>query len=445
METPKDPFQTRTPNSGSGAIPKRVNNVDFWVSATDPSKIKPLISKTQLSKLDPHTTKTQSSRLDSQATNTQAFKLDPHTTKSLKHPKSQPPKPLSPITHKIATRNSFAIFDDLDLGDDIPHDFSQQQVNIESNIPYSQGSISSAEVDDPPEFDSASVNISERESNTKLTSESSNPADAECPQTTKRTSPPKTSYPEEQKKEKSVINSEHPQISQRMNPPPNSPNTASKLKGENAQTSIYKDSRGKIKVKDWSKFVPEEIPPFDKNSKTKFRNTIDHFENEILHFLRERTPSRHRLSIDVDQVRRTVKSFNDLTDANEKTSQQLFKEVKEAAEHYAHFKRGCYHHTTNPLTVPLKHHQKQQQQLSQPHTHQEQSQFQTKDNITFNIGTDNSPPPLIKKQQYKHPTPPDATPLKKEEDNTDTNAPQPIQSGETKTKRMLRSNSTILN
>ena len=93
------------------------------------------------------------------------------------------------------TRNSFAILNDLDLGDDIPHDFSQHQFNMEAN---SQGSdffdsISSADVDDPPEFDPDSVNINERESNNKL-SESSNPADMECPQTTRRSSPPPNFY-----------------------------------------------------------------------------------------------------------------------------------------------------------------------------------------------------------------------------------------------------------
>ena len=97
-------------------------------------------------------------------------------------------------------------------------------------------------------------------------------------------------------------------------------------------------------------------------------------------------------------------------------------------------KRNYYKHTTNPLTAPLKkEHQQTQQQLSQ--SHQDQPQFQTKENITFNIGTDDTPPPIIKKQQYKHPTPPDATSHKHEKDNIDTSAPQYIQSGETKTKK----------
>ena len=72
--------------------------------------------------------------------------------------------------------------------------------------------------------------------------------------------------------------------------------------------------------------------------------------------------SSNRFSIDGDQVRRTVKSFNDLTDANMKTSQQLYKEVKEAAELYSHVKRDYYKNTTNPLTIPLK------KELQQMHT-----------------------------------------------------------------------------
>ena len=119
--------------------------------------------------------------------------------------------------------------------------------------------------------------------------------------------------------------------------------------------------------------------------------------------------------MDGDQVRRTVKSINDLTSANEKTSRQLFKEVKEAAELYSNVKRDYYKHTTNPLTIPLN---KDQQQLSQS-LQLEKPQFQTKEDITFNIGTDVTPPPIIKKQNYKHPTPPDATADK--HDNNGTN------------------------
>ena len=137
---------------------------------------------------------------------------------------------------------------------------------------------------------------------------------------------------------------------------------------------------------------------------------------------------------------------------NERTSQQLFKEVKKAAEHYSHVKRDYYQHTTNPLTIPLKKElqqpqiQQSQQQLTQslqPQSKQEQSQFQSKENITFNIGTDKAPSPIVKKQ-YKHPTPPDAISLNQEGVNTDTDTPQLTQTRETKTKRMLRSNSTII-
>ena len=193
-----------------------------------------------------------------------------------------------------------------------------------------------------------------------------------------------------------------------------------------------------------------ETPPFHKDKKSKFRNTIDHFESEIPHFLKERTPSRHRLSIDGDQVSRTVKSFNDFTDANMRTSQQLFKEVKKAAELYCNVKRHYYQHTTNPLTIPLKNvpqqtqtHQSKQQpsQSLQPQSKQEQSQFRSRENITFNIGADNTPSPKIKKQHYKHPTPPDATSLNQDEGNSDNETSQLTQ---TKTKRMLRSNSTII-
>ena len=106
----------------------------------------------------------------------------------------------------------------------------------------------------------------------------------------------------------------------------------STLKRENKQQNIKKDCIELEKVKDLSKFIPGEIPPFNKDSKTKFRNTIVHSESEVPHFLRERTSSRQRQTIDGDQVRKTVKSFNDLLNANEKTSQQLYKEVKEAAE-----------------------------------------------------------------------------------------------------------------
>ena len=50
-----------------------------------------------------------------------------------------------------------------------------------------------------------------------------------------------------------------------------------------------------------------------------------------------------------------------------------------------------------------------------------------------------------KKHHYKHPTPPDATSLKQEEGNTDNDSPQLTQITETKTRRMLRSNSTLIN
>ena len=105
----------------------------------------------------------------------------------------------------------------------------------------------------------------------------------------------------------------------------------------------------------------------------------------------------------------------------------------------ANVKRDYYKHSTNPLAVPLKkeHHPVQT-------TQQDQLQFKTNESITFNIGSDDTPPPIIKKQQYKHPTPPDATSQKHGEDIKDTNVPQNIQPSETKTRRILRSNSTII-
>ena len=434
LETPMDPFQSKTPYSASGAIPKRVNNIEFWVSANDPSKMKPLISKTQPSTLGPHTSKAQPSKLDPPV-----YKLNPHTTKTsksiphptmaqpskLKSPKPQPPKPPKPVTQEINTSNSFAVLEDLELGDEAPHDYSQQQIINEANIPYSQGSdffdsISSAEVDDPPEFEPENINIIERDCEHMLNS--SIPADSESPQILPRIPPPLAT---------SNSNSETGNM--------HSHTTAKK--GDDQHND---NNKRESKVRDWSKFIPAEIPPFDKDRKTKFRNTIDHFESEVPHFLRERIPSSNRFSIDGDQVRRTVKSFNDLTDANLKTSQQLYKEVKEAAEHYTHVKRDYYKNTTNPLTIPLKKElQQSQQQTSQPP--HKQAHFESKENITFNIGTDNTPSPKVKKHHYKHPTPPDATSLKQEEGNTDNDSPQLTQATETKTKRMLRSNSTIIN
>ena len=89
-----------------------LNNLNFNIPTAQPSKLKAQPTKTEPTKINPQTVKTQ--------------------------PKPQPPKPY--VTHRISTNNSFAVLDDLDLGEDSPHDYSQHQLNFESNIPYSQGS-----------------------------------------------------------------------------------------------------------------------------------------------------------------------------------------------------------------------------------------------------------------------------------------------------------------
>ena len=143
LETPCNPFESRSSNLNTGAIPKKSRNAEFRVNTSDPTNPRPFSSETQPSKLNPHLTKAQSSKSNLQAINTQACKLDSQDTKNqsrYKTLKPHPPRPLSPNTQELVTRNSFAILDDLDLGDDSPHDYSQQQMNLETNIPYSQGS-----------------------------------------------------------------------------------------------------------------------------------------------------------------------------------------------------------------------------------------------------------------------------------------------------------------
>ena len=133
----------------------------------DPNNLKPNISSAQPSKFKPQVTKTHPSKLIPQTVKTQPSKLKP-----------LPPKPHSPVTQRTITSNSFAVLEDLDLGDDCPHDFSQQQLNFETKYPYSQGSdffdsISSTDVDDPPEFEPRSYN-NERDNNSNLMSDTPN-------------------------------------------------------------------------------------------------------------------------------------------------------------------------------------------------------------------------------------------------------------------------------
>ena len=191
METPNDPFEVRPSNPNSGAIPKTSGNADHWVSSSISNNLKAKISTAQSSKSKTQSIKKQHSKFN-QTVKTQL--------------KPQPPKSHFHVSHEITTNNSFAILEDLDLEDDSPHDFSQQQLNFETNIPYSQGSdffdsISSTDVDDPPEVEPRSCN-SVQEDNNNLISDTSKQVKlkqmdrvtiVECPQTPQKMTLPLTS------------------------------------------------------------------------------------------------------------------------------------------------------------------------------------------------------------------------------------------------------------
>ena len=49
LETPCDPFETRSSNTSSGAIPKKSKNAEFWVISSDSTNLRPLTSTSQTS------------------------------------------------------------------------------------------------------------------------------------------------------------------------------------------------------------------------------------------------------------------------------------------------------------------------------------------------------------------------------------------------------------
>ena len=128
-------------------------------------------------------------------------------------------------------------------------------------------------MDDPPEFDPRS-GISAQEDNIDLIAN--------------------TSTQVKLKQMESAAKAEVPQTPLKIASPLSSNNTESNSKFHhttlNSEKEHHKIKRYSIKdkkVKDLSKFIPGEIPPYNKESKTKFRNALDHFESEVPHFLRE--------------------------------------------------------------------------------------------------------------------------------------------------------------
>ena len=148
-----------------------------------------------------------------------------------------------------------------------------------------------------------------------------------------------------------------------------------------------------------------------------------------------------------------MEAFHVLSDANEKTSKQLYTEVKEAAEYYSDVKREYFTHTTNPL---LKNHNLEiQAQLHQElitknitpiepeedtiNRPRQEAETESNDNtdssvVTFSMGSSESPPPTRRKNNYKHPTPPQET-------STSTEDPESPRETSPQPRRLLRSNS----
>ena len=205
---------------------------------------------------------------------------------------------------------------------------------------------------------------------------------------------------------------------------------------------------------DLKKYRPAEIPEIDKEKYTNTRNKFEYVENTHPQHLKTRTPPPTRHTLDPNQLRKTMESFHVLSDANEKTARQLYTEVKEAAEHYSDVKREYFKHTTNPL---LKNHKMEiQGQLHQELTSQAITptapeedtinrpcqETETGSNVntdssvvTFSMGSSESPPPTRRKNNYKHPTPPQET-------STSTEEPESPRETSPQPRRLLRSNST---
>ena len=66
----------------------------------------------------------------------------------------------------------------------------------------------------------------------------------------------------------------------------------------------------KKKYSDLSKYISAEISTYENTNKSKFRNTQQNIESEIPQYLRSRSQSKDRLSIDPEQIKKTINHFN---------------------------------------------------------------------------------------------------------------------------------------
>ena len=194
---------------------------------------------------------------------------------------------------------------------------------------------------------------------------------------------------------------------------------------------------------DLTKYLPTEIPPFKNTSTSNIKTKAQNIEKETPQFIKSRKPPDQRLSIDPEQFRKTIQSFQELSNANEETAQQLYTEIRKAERHYVEVKNDYLKNTANPLFSNIKNKNKIPPSSTKGNTSTSSEILNVKqENISFNMGSSASPPPPTRKTNYKHPTPPHETSVTIEEKPQEDSVPEITQKKESTHKtRLLRSNS----
>ena len=158
-----------------------------------------------------------------------------------------------------------------------------------------------------------------------------------------------------------------------------------------------------------------------------------------------RTPPDRRHTMGPSQFKSVVESFQNLSNANERTARKIYTEVKKAEQIYIQTKKDYLKTTTNPIILQqVKDKTTSQNQPIKETIETEPQEKEQQENIKFEMGVSGSPPPKIRKH-YKHPSPPQDNSLPQEPETTSTNEKDPnTDSIENipKSTRLLRSNST---